>query len=208
MTTRQTRKKTMTTELVGTTRATAPRSASAVKGHVSFVGTGPGDASLLTVRAADLLRQADIVVTELPEQAAFVDSDVEIVDGSVGEDGETLTHAARAKLVVKLAKTGAHVVRLISGDPFTYSTGPEEAAACAKAGIGFEIVPGVSSVSAVPAYAGVHTASYVNQMVDSFDSAVSSAISSYDATQSSSSSGGGGGFSGGGGGGGGGGGSW
>jgi uroporphyrinogen III methyltransferase/synthase len=109
----------------------------------------------LTVRATDLLRQADIVVTELPEQAALVDSDVEIVDGSVGADGETLTHAARAKLVVKLAKTGAHVVRLISGDPFTYSTGPEEAAACAKAGIGFEIVPGISSVSAVPTYAGV-----------------------------------------------------
>jgi uroporphyrinogen III methyltransferase/synthase len=164
MTTRQTRKKKMTTELVGTTPAvssgatarSAPKAnGRGVKGHVSFVGTGPGDASLLTVGATDLLRQADIVVTELPEQAALVDSDVEIVDGSVGADGETLTHAARAKLVVKLAKTGAHVVRLISGDPFTYSTGPEEAAACAKAGIGFEIVPGISSVSAVPTYAGV-----------------------------------------------------
>jgi len=169
MTTRQTRKKTMTTELVGTTRTTASRSApkangQGAKGYVSFVGTGPGDASLLTVRATDLLRQADIVVTELPEQAALVENavpreagapPVEIVDGSVGADGETLTHAARAKLVVKLAKTGAHVVRLISGDPFTYSTGPEEAAACSKAGIGFEIVPGISSVSAVPAYAGV-----------------------------------------------------
>ena len=126
-----------------------------MKGHVSFVGTGPGDASLLTVRAADLLRQADVVVTERPEQAGLVDADVEIVDGSVGADGEQLTHVARARLVTKLAKSGAHVVRLITGDPFTYSTCPEEAAACAKAGIGFEIVPGVSSVSAVPAYAGV-----------------------------------------------------
>ncbi|HSI25853.1 MAG TPA: bifunctional uroporphyrinogen-III C-methyltransferase/uroporphyrinogen-III synthase [Aeromicrobium sp.] len=125
------------------------------KGSVSFVGTGPGDASLLTVRAAELLRQADIVVTELPEQAALVETDIEIVDGSTGEDGEQLTHAARARLVVRLAKSGAHVVRLISGDPFTYSTGPEEAAACAKAGIAFEVVPGISSVSAVPAYAGV-----------------------------------------------------
>ena len=125
------------------------------KGSVSFVGTGPGDASLLTVRAAELLREADIVVTELPEQAALVDADIEIVYGSTGDDGEQLTHAARARLVVKLAKSGAHVVRLISGDPFTYSTGPEEAAACAKAGIAFEVVPGISSVSAVPAYAGV-----------------------------------------------------
>ena len=162
MTERQTRKKTMTTDLIGTTPPAARRPAgakssgkAATKGHVSFVGTGPGDASLLTVRAADLLRQADVVVTELPEQAGLVDVDIEIVDGSVGEDGEQLTHAARARLVTKLAKSGAHVVRLITGDPFTYSTCPEEAAACAKAGIGFEIVPGVPSVSAVPAYAGV-----------------------------------------------------
>ena len=125
------------------------------RGHVSFVGAGPGDASLLTVRAAELLAQADIVITELPEQSALVTNGAEIVDGGVGEDGETLTHAARARLVVKHAKTGAHIVRLIAGDPFTYATGPEEAAACAKAGIAFEIVPGISSVSAVPAYAGV-----------------------------------------------------
>jgi len=124
-------------------------------GRVSFVGAGPGDASLLTVRAAELLAQADVVITELPEQAALVTTGAEVVDGGVGEDGEQLTHAARARLVVRHAKTGAHVVRLISGDPFTYATGPEEAAACAKAGIEFEIVPGISSVQAVPAYAGV-----------------------------------------------------
>jgi len=124
-------------------------------GHVSFVGAGPGDESLLTVRAVELLAQADVVIIETPEQAAFVVNGAEIVDGGVGEDGELLTHAARAKLVVKHAKTGAHVVRLVVGDPFTYATAPEEAAACTKAGIGFEIVPGVSSVGAVPAYAGV-----------------------------------------------------
>ena len=125
------------------------------RGHVSFVGAGPGDASLLTVRAAELLAHADIVITELPDQAALVTNGAEIVDGGIGEDGEPLTHAARGRLVVKHAKTGANVVRLISGDPFTYATGPEEAAACSKAGIGFEIVPGISSISAVPAYAGV-----------------------------------------------------
>ncbi len=124
-------------------------------GRVSFVGAGPGDASLLTVRAAELLLQADVVITELPEQIALVPGDAEVVDGGLGEDGSLLTHAARARLVVRHAKTGAHVVRLISGDPFTYATGPEEAAACAKAGIEFEIVPGISSVQAVPAYAGV-----------------------------------------------------
>jgi uroporphyrinogen III methyltransferase/synthase len=66
-----------------------------------------------------------------------------------------LTHAGRAKVVVRQARTGKRVVRLMSGDPFLYASGPEEAQACVKAGIGFEIVPGVSSVTAVPAYAGV-----------------------------------------------------
>jgi uroporphyrinogen III methyltransferase/synthase len=142
----------VSTQAVPTTPA--PRARKAL-GHVSFVGAGPGDESLLTVRAAELLRSADIVIIEQPEQAALVTNGAEIVDGGVGEDGETLTHAARARIVVKHAKTGAQVVRLVAGDPFTYATAPEEAAACTKAGIGFEIVPGISSVSAVPAYAGV-----------------------------------------------------
>ncbi len=146
---------TITTAMREAPSQARPNAHKAARGHVSFVGAGPGDASLLTVRAAELLAQADIVITELPEQAALVTNGAEIVDGGVGEDGETLTHAARARLVVKHAKTGSHVVRLIAGDPFTYATAPEEAAACSKAGIGFEIVPGISSVSAVPAYAGV-----------------------------------------------------
>jgi uroporphyrinogen III methyltransferase / synthase len=151
---------------------------------VSFVGSGPGDPALLTVRAVDLLAQADVVITEAPEHAAMVrqvlglpepaevdDSDAddttdtdagaeqpagpELVDGGFGEDGQPLTHAARAKVVVKQAKRGLRIVRLLAGDPFLYASGPEEAQACAKAGLGFEIVPGVSSVAAVPAYAGI-----------------------------------------------------
>jgi uroporphyrinogen III methyltransferase / synthase len=151
---------------------------SAPVGYVSFVGSGPGDPELLTVRAADLLRAADVVITEvpshadlvrsclgLPEPKRTVDADgnevleptggPEIVDGGFGTDGQPLTHAARAKVVVKQAKTGRRVVRLMAGDPFVYASGPEEAQACVKAGIAFEIVPGVSSVTAVPAYAGI-----------------------------------------------------
>ncbi|RYJ05089.1 MAG: bifunctional uroporphyrinogen-III C-methyltransferase/uroporphyrinogen-III synthase, partial [Actinomycetales bacterium] len=122
MTTRQTRKKnTVTVQTVdateqdaGTAAAPTPPRKTRAKtpGRVSFVGTGPGDASLLTVRAAELISQADVVITEQPEQAGLVTTDVEIVDGGMGEDGETLTHAARSKLVVKHARTGAHVVRL------------------------------------------------------------------------------------------------
>jgi uroporphyrinogen III methyltransferase/synthase len=151
-------------------------SSGATRGWVSFVGSGPGDPGLLTVRAADLLKQADVVVTEVPEHADLVrvllglptydvetaegeeptpPTGPELVDGGFGEDGQPLTHAARAKVVVKHAKRGLRVVRLMSGDPFLYASGPEEAQACVKAGLGFEIVPGVSSVSAVPAYAGI-----------------------------------------------------
>ena len=130
------------------------------RGWVSFVGSGPGDPDLLTVRATELVRTADLVVIEVPEHADLVAAlrggeDVELIDGGFGEDGQPLTHAARAKTVVKAAKRGLRVVRLIVGDPFLYASGPEEAQACAKAEIGFEIVPGVSSVHAVPAYAGI-----------------------------------------------------
>lgn len=149
------------------------------RGWVSFVGSGPGDPDLLTVRAVELIKQAEVIVTESPEHAPLVRSllglpepvehdetdegDVvvevpagpELVDGGFGEDGQPLTHAARAKVVVRYAKKGRRVVRLLSGDPFLYASGPEEAQAVAKAGIGFEVVPGVSSVGAVPAYAGI-----------------------------------------------------
>ncbi len=151
-----------------TTTATTP---GATRGWVSFVGSGPGDPGLLTVRAVDLLRRADVVVTEAPEHPTLVRTVLglpepdpenpaettgpELVDGGFGEDGQPLTHAARAKVVVKHAKRGLRVVRLMAGDPFLYASGPEEAQACVKAGLGFEIVPGVSSVNAVPAYAGI-----------------------------------------------------
>jgi len=155
---------------------------------VSFVGAGPGDPDLLTLRAVELLKDAEIVITELPEHETLVRGVLGLpepvqsdeydalrdgagappqepvvvdtagpvfVDGGFGEDGQPLTHAARAKVVVKQAKTGRRVVRLMAGDPFLYASGPEEAQACAKAEIGFEVIPGVSSVTAVPAYAGI-----------------------------------------------------
>ncbi len=148
------------------TTATRPRGRTNAKpGWVAFVGSGPGDPGLLTVRAADLIREADIVITEGAEHPALVrmllglpegsEGGPELVDGGFGEDGQPLTHAARAKVVVRQAKRGGRVVRLMTGDPFVYASGPEEAAACAKAGLGFEIVPGVSAAAAVPAYAGI-----------------------------------------------------
>ena len=135
-----------------------PKNRSKPLGCVAFVGAGPGDPDLLTVRAVELLAAADVVVTE-SQDAAFVARfcrpDVEVVDGSVGDDGQPLSHAVRARLVLKAAKSGDAVVRLLDGDPFLYATGSEEAVACAKAGISFEVVPGVSAITAVPAYAGI-----------------------------------------------------
>ena len=151
-------KKTSAAHSAAAATVEAPVPSALPVGFVSFVGSGPGDPGLLTVRAVDLLRQAEIVVTETPEHAALVEAfcrGAEVVDGGFGQDGQPLTHAGRAKVIVKQAKTGKRVVRLMAGDPFVYASGPEEAQACVKADVGFEIVPGVSSVTAVPAYAGV-----------------------------------------------------
>ena len=127
-------------------------------GHVTFVGVGPGDPALLTIAGRDVLASADAVVVEGPEHDAFLAycrPGIEVIDGSGAEGSRALRVAARARLVVKTAKTSSNVVRLLTGDPFTFSSGAEEAAACRKAGISFNVVPGVSEVSAVPTYAGI-----------------------------------------------------
>lgn len=129
--------------------------------RVAFVGAGPGDAGLLTLRAVELLAAADAVVIDQVAREDVVDrccrEGVEVIDAGHGDHGQSLTHASRAKLVVQAAKehSGGLVVRLMDGDPATFNGLAEEALACGKAAVPFEIVPGVSSVSAVSAYAGV-----------------------------------------------------
>jgi uroporphyrinogen III methyltransferase/synthase len=115
----------------------------------------------MTVRSVEFLATADVVVIDQVAREEVVArhcrEGVEIIDAGHGEHGQPLTHAMRAKLVVKAAKSasGGLVVRLMDGDPATFNGLAEEALACQKAGIGFDIVPGVSAVSAVPAYAGI-----------------------------------------------------
>ena len=144
-----------------TTTKPKARQASRHPARVAFVGAGPGDAGLMTVRALEYLAAADTVVIDQVARedvvARYCRPDVEVVDAGHGDHGQPLTHASRAKLVVKAAKAapGGTVVRLMDGDPATFNGLAEEALACQKAGIGFDIVPGVSAVSAVPAYAGV-----------------------------------------------------
>jgi uroporphyrinogen III methyltransferase/synthase len=137
--------------------ATAPAASSssaspgaAQPGWVALVGAGPGDEGLLTLRAAELLAQADLVVAS-PDLAARLSGRVR-ADQEIADPAE-LPGDARA--VVKAVKAGQRVVRLYPGDPFMLSPGAELAAACAKAGVRFEVVPGVPPATAVPAYAGI-----------------------------------------------------
>ncbi len=139
-----------------TTRAGKP------VGRVAFVGAGPGDPGLVTLRARDRLAAADTIVLDQLNRdevlARFAAPDVTLVDAGHGEHGEELTRASRAKLLVRTAKAlggDGLVVRLLDGDPSLFSGFAEEALALHKAGIPFEVVPGVSAASAVPMYAGV-----------------------------------------------------
>ena len=127
-------------------------------GRVSLVGAGPGDPGLLTVRALERLREAEVVVydrlvnpellDEAPEEALRI-----FAGKRVG--AHCLPQAAINALLVHHASAGRFVVRLKGGDPFVFGRGGEEALALAKAGIPFEVVPGVSSAIAVPANAGI-----------------------------------------------------
>ena len=129
-------------------------------GAVFLVGAGPGDPGLLTVRAAELLARADVVVHDglvppiLLERAR---PDAEKIYAGKKRGGGTATLDQRAieALLIDRARAGKQVVRLKGGDPMVFGRGGEEAAALAAAGIPYEIVPGVSALSAVPAYAGI-----------------------------------------------------
>ncbi len=128
-------------------------------GEVAFVGAGPGDEGLLTLRAVERLGAADVVVTDQPGRAtlvaAYCRDGVDVLDASFGEDGQPLTRANRAKLVVRAARGGRRVVRLMDGDPATFTGLAEEIAACRKEDLRYEVVPGVPAATAVPAYAGI-----------------------------------------------------
>jgi uroporphyrinogen III methyltransferase/synthase len=174
-----------------TTGKPAAESAGARKaaGSVAFVGAGPGDPGLLTVRAVELLKDAEVVIlAEVAREQLlpYCRPEVVVVDGAYDQDGLPLTQAARGKAVVGAAKGGRAVVRLLDGDPAIHSGLAEEAGACVKAGVEFQIVPGVSAVTAVPAFAGVPlTTRTVREvrMVDVHDAKIDwASLASKDAT--------------------------
>ena len=127
-------------------------------GRVCLVGAGPGDPGLLTVRALERLREAEVVVYDRLVNPTILDEAppeaLRIFAGKrVGS--HCLPQAAINALLVHHAEAGRFVVRLKGGDPFVFGRGGEEALALSKAGIAFEVVPGISSAIAVPAYAGI-----------------------------------------------------
>lgn len=126
-------------------------------GKVYLVGAGPGDPGLITVRGLELVRSCEalvydrLVAPELVEEAP-ADAQRFFVGkrhgGGVPQDDIN-------ELIVRLAREGLTVVRLKGGDPFVLGRGGEEAQALSAAGIGFQVVPGITSAVAVPAYAGI-----------------------------------------------------
>ncbi len=127
-------------------------------GHVSLVGGGPGDPGLITTRGRALLAAADVVIVDrLAPQALLddLDDDVEIIDAGKAPHAHTLSQHEIEELLVERARRGLRVVRLKGGDPYVLGRGGEEALACIAAGVAVEVVPGVSSAVAVPAFAGI-----------------------------------------------------
>jgi uroporphyrin-III C-methyltransferase len=125
---------------------------------VYLVGAGPGDPELLTLRAAKLLASADTVVHDrLVHPAVLEHARPHARILYVGKEGggESVRQEDIHTLLVTQARLGRRVVRLKGGDPFVFGRGGEEALALEAAGIPYEVVPGVSSVAAVPAAAGI-----------------------------------------------------
>jgi uroporphyrinogen III methyltransferase/synthase len=125
---------------------------------VYLVGAGPGDPGLITLRGADLLRGADVVVYDRLVHPSLVDlapSGAERVYVGKAPGEAEIDQAAINDLLVERGRDTGTVVRLKGGDPFVFGRGGEEAEALAAAGVRFEVVPGITSAVAAPAYAGV-----------------------------------------------------
>jgi uroporphyrinogen III methyltransferase/synthase len=127
-------------------------------GKVYLVGAGPGDPGLITVKGLALLKKADVIIHDrlIPhELLAEARSDAEIIDAGKAQHDHRIPQPQINALLVEKALAGKQVVRLKGGDPFVFGRGSEEALHCYSAGVPFEIVPGVTSAVAVPAYAGI-----------------------------------------------------
>lgn len=127
-------------------------------GHVWLVGAGPGDPGLITVAGVEALARADVVVYDRlvnPRLLDLTPKDAERIFAGKGPGRHAMSQEEINELLVARAREGKRVVRLKGGDPFVFGRGGEEAQALSSAGVAFDVVPGVTSAVAAPAYAGV-----------------------------------------------------
>jgi uroporphyrin-III C-methyltransferase len=126
-------------------------------GFVSLVGAGPGDVGLLTLKAADRLRRAELVLYDALVSPEVVALAPQAHRFPVGKRAGRKSFEQRTieRLMIRAALRGKRVVRLKCGDPFVFGRGGEEALALVEAGIAFEVIPGVSSALSAPALAGI-----------------------------------------------------
>jgi len=127
-------------------------------GKIYLVGAGPGDPGLITVKGIEAVREADCIIYDFLANARILDHAKESAETIyVGKKGgaEAVPQAKINRLIIERARSGKTVVRLKGGDPFIFGRGGEEAEEIRGAGLAFEVIPGVTSAIAVPAYAGI-----------------------------------------------------
>jgi len=128
------------------------------KGKIYLVGAGPGDVELITVKGYELIRRADVILYDhlIPlELLQLAREDAEIISVGKFAGKHTMPQEQINALLIEKAAENDVVVRLKGGDPFVFGRGGEEVEACAEAGVGFEVVPGITSALAAPTYAGI-----------------------------------------------------
>ncbi len=127
-------------------------------GRVYITGAGPGDEKLISVRALELVKQADVIVYDRLGAEKFLkysNKECEKINAGKQPQNHRLNQSQINEILIQKAKEGKSVVRLKGGDPFVFGRGGEECEALKKAGIPFEVVPGISSFYSVCAYAGI-----------------------------------------------------
>ncbi|HPQ29233.1 MAG TPA: uroporphyrinogen-III C-methyltransferase, partial [Desulfobacteraceae bacterium] len=128
------------------------------KGKVYLVGAGPGDPDLITVKGRECIGLADVIIHDYLANRVFLeyaDKKAEMIYAGKRGGCHTFNQAEINSLIIDRAEKGLTVVRLKGGDPFIFGRGGEEAQELVRAGISFEVVPGITSAIAVPAYAGI-----------------------------------------------------
>lgn len=127
-------------------------------GKVWLVGAGPGDASLITVKGLNCIRQADCIVYDRlvnPELLTFASEKCELINVGKNPNHHPIPQHDINQILIEQAQKGRQVVRLKSGDPYVFGRGAEEAEELVKLGLAFEVVPGISSAIGGLAYAGI-----------------------------------------------------